>query len=165
MAVINFKTLCCRHRQHQSVLKALTIIYNCHKMTMVHTWNSGWQKVGEAVKGLHQQQRISSIAKTPSICCFSAELHLSLFTRLFKGNITIPHRGKTCIKRKKLTMVLDFRFGRWKCPNQECGKGHQTQGPNSKPSNGRILISWNPIRYPFLCMKIKKFTIDNIFFS
>ena len=33
----------------------------------------------------------------------------------------------------------------------------------SKPSHGRILISWNPILYTFLCTKIKKITIDNFF--
>ena len=39
----------------------------------------------------------------------------------------------------------------------------EKKGPNSKPSHGRILISWNPILYTFLCTKIKKITIDNIF--
>ena len=33
----------------------------------------------------------------------------------------------------------------------------------SKPYNGRILISWNPILYTFLCTKIKRYTMNNIF--
>ena len=33
----------------------------------------------------------------------------------------------------------------------------------SKPFNGPILIFWNLILYTFLCTKIKKFTMDNIF--
>ena len=34
--------------------------------------------------------------------------------------------------------------------------GKETKGPHSKASHGRILISWNPIWYTFLCTKIKK---------
>ena len=35
---------------------------------------------------------------------------------------------------------------------------------SSKPFHGPILISWNLILYTFLCTKIKKITIVNIFF-
>ena len=46
----------------------------------------GWHKVREPTNGVHRQQRISSIAKTPNIPCFVAKLHLSRFTR-FLGMI------------------------------------------------------------------------------
>ena len=42
-------------------------------------------------------------------------------------------------------------------------RGSEKQGPNSKLFHGRILISWNPILYTFLCTKIIFFTIVHFF--
>ena len=50
---------------------------------------AGWHKVGDPGIRDPRQRRISSIAKTPNIRCFVAKLHLSRFTRFFRGNIPI----------------------------------------------------------------------------
>ena len=50
---------------------------------------AGWHKVGEPGIRDPRQRRISSIAKTPNIRCFVVKLHLSRFTRFFRGDIPI----------------------------------------------------------------------------
>ena len=55
---------------------------------------TGWHKVREAGKGLPRQRRISSLAKTPNIRCFVANLHLSQFTRFF---LFLPFDGSSKI--------------------------------------------------------------------
>ena len=70
------------HMNHPSVFVYLVTQTTTMKWPDI-TFSAGWQKV------LHRQRRISSIAKTPNICCFVAKLHLLRFTRFFRGNIPI----------------------------------------------------------------------------
>ena len=62
-------------------------LYNSRPIWMI--WRTGWHKVRELTNRVHRQRRFSSIAKTPNIRCFVAKMHLSRFTRFFRGNIPI----------------------------------------------------------------------------
>ena len=67
------------------------------------------------------------------------------------------HGTRTCIKRKKITMVIFFIFV------QKNVSRIRFQEIKIKPFHGRILISWNLILDKFFCTKIKKFTMDHFF--
>ena len=62
------------------------LVLQCNDLFIIYP---GWHKVREPANRVHRQRRISSIAKTPNIRCFVVKLHLSRFTRFFRGNIPI----------------------------------------------------------------------------
>ena len=63
MAVVNYQTQCRRrHRRQKRILKALNVIYCCHKKAMGTTGTSAWLSTNAAqiLEGQHKESKQTS---------------------------------------------------------------------------------------------------------
>ena len=88
------------------------------------------------------------------------------FLTLGSGTSSARNKNLRLLQNTKIPLISG-KYGHrnhfWPLERRFFMRKSEKKGPNSKSSRGRILISWNPILYTFLCTKIKKNTMDNFF--